>query len=64
MKMVGHVTSSYHSTAAGRPIALALVEGGHSRTGETVFVPMPEGVIEAKVTGTVFYDPDGERLKV
>ena len=64
MKMVGHVTSSYQSAAAGRPIALALVEGGHSRTGETVFVPMPEGVIEAKVTGTVFYDPDGERLKV
>ena len=64
MKMVGHVTSSYQSAAARRPIALALIEGGHSRTGETVFVPMPEGVIEAKVTGTVFYDPDGERLKV
>ncbi len=64
MKMVGHVTSSYQSTAAGRPIALALVEGGHGRMGETVFVPMPEGVIKAKVTGTVFYDPEGERLKL
>jgi sarcosine oxidase, subunit alpha len=64
MKMVGHVTSSYESTAAGRPIALALVEGGHDRMGETVFVPMSAGAIQAKITGTVFYDPEGERLKV
>ena len=64
MKMVGHVTSAYHSEAAGRPIALALVEGGHSRMGETVHVPMPDRVIAAKVTGTLFYDPDGDRLKL
>ena len=32
--------------------------------GETVFVPMPAGTIQAKITGTVFYDPEGERLKV
>ncbi|BCH35740.1 sarcosine oxidase subunit alpha [Mesorhizobium sp. L-8-10] len=64
MRMVGHVTSSYRSTAAGRPIAMALVEGGHKRTGETVFIPMPGGLVRAKVTGTVFYDPEGERLKL
>jgi len=64
MKMVGHVTSSYHSDAVGRPIALALIEGGHSRMGESVFVPMPGRVIRAEVTGTVFYDPAGERLKL
>ncbi|MCX2725257.1 sarcosine oxidase subunit alpha [Roseibium salinum] len=64
MKMVGHVTSSYHSDAAGQPIAMALVEGGHARMGETVFIPMTDSVIKAKVTGTVFYDPDGERLKL
>ncbi|MDX1655236.1 MAG: aminomethyltransferase family protein, partial [Candidatus Competibacteraceae bacterium] len=63
MKMVGHVTSSYHSDTAGRPIALALVEGGHGRMGETVYIPMPDQTIAAKVTGTVFYDPEGERLK-
>ena len=64
MKMVGHVTSSYQSVALGRPIALALLEGGHDRMGETVWIPMPDRVIEAEVTGTVFYDPDGDRLKL
>ncbi|OSQ36731.1 sarcosine oxidase subunit alpha [Thalassospira mesophila] len=64
MKMVGHVTSSYHSDAVGRPIAFALLENGHNRVGETVYIPMPEGVISADVTGTVFYDPDGARLKL
>ncbi|MBA77926.1 MAG: sarcosine oxidase subunit alpha [Tistrella sp.] len=64
MKMVGHVTSSYQSVALGRPIALALLEGGHDRMGETVWIPMPDRVIEAEVTGTVFYDPAGDRLKL
>jgi len=64
MKMVGHVTSAYRSEAAGRPIALALIEGGHDRMGETVHIPMPDRVIKATVTGTVFFDPDGDRLKL
>jgi sarcosine oxidase subunit alpha len=64
MKMVGHVTSSYRSQAAGRPIALALLEGGHDKMGETVHVPMPDGVVAATVTGAVFHDPDGTRLKL
>ncbi|WP_417828070.1 sarcosine oxidase subunit alpha [Thalassospira sp.] len=64
MKMVGHVTSSYHSDAAGRPIAMALLEDGFNRMGETIYVPMPDRVIKATVTGTVFYDPEGARLKL
>lgn len=64
MKMVGHVTSSYHSDAAGRPIALALVEGGHDRMGETVYIPMPERTIAAKIAQTVFVDPENARLKI
>jgi len=64
MKMVGFVTSAYHSDAAGRPIALALVEGGHERMGETVFIPMPGRTIAAKITGTVFVDPENSRLKI
>jgi len=64
MKMVGHVTSSYHSDAAGRPIALALVEGGQDRMGETVHIPMPDRVIAAKITGMVFVDPENARLKL
>jgi sarcosine oxidase subunit alpha len=64
MRMVGHVTSSYHSDAAGRPIAMALLEDGFNRMGETIYIPMPDRVIKATVTGTVFYDPEGERLKL
>ena len=64
MTMVGHVTSSYHSDAAGRPIALALVQGGHGRMGETVHIPMPERTIAAKITSTVFVDPENTRLKI
>ncbi|WP_417724722.1 sarcosine oxidase subunit alpha [Salipiger sp.] len=64
MTMRGHVTSSYHSDAAGRPIALALVEGGHARLGETVHIPMPGGTIAAKIAPTVFVDPENTRLKI
>jgi sarcosine oxidase subunit alpha len=64
MTMVGHVTSSYASAAVGRPIALALVEDGFARMGETVHVPMPDRVIAAKITDTQFFDPAGDRLKL
>ena len=64
MKMVGHVTSSYHSDAVGRPIALALIEGGQGKTGETVYIPMPDKTIKATITSTTFYDPEGARLKL
>jgi len=62
MKMIGHVTSSYWSENCGRSIALALVTGGRDRMGQTLFVPMPKGVIEVEVGGTVFFDEKGERL--
>ncbi|MDE2340843.1 MAG: sarcosine oxidase subunit alpha, partial [Alphaproteobacteria bacterium] len=62
MKMIGHVTSSYWSAALGRSIALALVKDGRARMGETLHIPMPDGVRRAVVTNTVFYDPEGARL--
>jgi sarcosine oxidase subunit alpha len=62
MKMIGHVSSSYHSAVLGRSIALALVRGGRARIGETLYVPMPGGEIAVQVTGTVFYDAEGARL--
>ena len=46
MKMIGHVTSSYWSENCGRSIAMALVAGGRDRIGETLYVPMPDKVIE------------------
>ncbi|KZL15421.1 Aminomethyltransferase [Pseudovibrio axinellae] len=63
-KMLGHVTSSYWSSALNRSIALALVEGGHHRDGGAVDIPMPGKTHRANVTGTVFYDPEGERLNM
>jgi len=62
MTMLGHVTSSYWSEALGRSIALAVVADGHARKGETLHVPMPGGTLAAKVTGTVFLDPENKRL--
>jgi sarcosine oxidase subunit alpha len=59
---LGHVTSSYHSARVGRSIALALLSGGRARTGETLYVSMPDGDIPVQVTSPVFYDPSGSRL--
>ncbi len=62
MTMIGHVTSSYWSENCGRSIAMALIKDGRARMGEMLYIPMPDGVIEAKVSGTVFFDEKGERL--
>ena len=62
MDLIGHVTSAYHSSVLGYPIALALVAGGRSRMGQTLYVPMPGGDIEVEVTSPVFYDPTGARI--
>ena len=62
MTMIGHVTSSYHSATLGRSIAMALVQGGFERIGETLHVPMPGKTITAKVVKPMFYDAEGSRL--
>jgi sarcosine oxidase subunit alpha len=41
---------------------MALVENGHNRMGETLYVPMPDRTIEVEVTGTVFFDEEGGRI--
>jgi sarcosine oxidase subunit alpha len=62
IKMVGHVTSAYWSAALERSIALAVVEGGRARDGQTVHIPMPGRTLAARITSTVFYDPENKRL--
>jgi sarcosine oxidase, subunit alpha len=62
MELIGHVTSSYASSALGAPIALALVAAGRARLGQTLYVPMPRGDIAVEVASPIFYDPKGERL--
>ncbi|MDT0388795.1 sarcosine oxidase subunit alpha family protein [Streptomyces dubilierae] len=59
--MLGHVTSSYHSPALGRPFALALVAGGRSRIGETLLAPVGEDLVPVEVTDCVLYDPEGTK---
>lgn len=58
----GHVTSSYHSPAAGRSIALAMVKNGRAQLGQTLHVPMPEGAIPVEVVEPIFFDKEGARL--
>lgn len=64
MTMIGHVTSSYWSATLGRSIALALVADGQGKMGETIYVPMPDKTLKAKVSPMVLYDPEGARLNV
>jgi sarcosine oxidase, subunit alpha len=54
---LGHVTSSYDSVALGRPFALALVESGRDRLGDTVYA---DGTA-AEIVDSVLYDPEGAR---
>ena len=64
VRTLGHVTSSYMSPALDRSIALALVEDGRSRIGETLHARSCEGHVEpVKVTAPVFVDPQGERAR-
>ncbi len=59
--MHGHVTSSYFSATLGHSIALALVNNGRARVGETLYAPLPDETIACRITDPVFYDPRGER---
>jgi sarcosine oxidase subunit alpha len=59
--MLGHVTSSYHSEALGRPFALALVASGRDRIGETLLAPVGDDLVPVEVTSSVLYDPEGTK---
>jgi sarcosine oxidase subunit alpha len=67
MRLIGHVTSSYHSAALGRSIAMAMVSGGRARMGETLYAPVPnpkgfDAAIPVQVASPVFYDVEGARV--
>ena len=64
VKTSGHVTSSYMSPNVGRSIALALVEDGRARIGETLHAHTREGRVEpVEVRAPAFLDPHGERAR-
>jgi sarcosine oxidase subunit alpha len=60
-RVLGHVTSSYHSAALGRTFALALIRGGRDLIGQTVWATLDDGLAPVTVTGSVLYDPEGTR---
>ena len=62
MRMIGHVTSSYFSANLGHSIALALVEGGRKRLGQSVLIPLERTVMSARITEPRFFDLDGTRV--
>jgi sarcosine oxidase subunit alpha len=59
--MLGHVTSSYHSAALGRTFALALVNSGRDRVGQTLHAALGDRTVPVAVTDPVLYDPEGSR---
>lgn len=61
-RSLGFVTSSYVSPNLNRPIALALLENGRARMGETVRL-FDDGLVrEAEVAAPCAFDPEGDRL--
>jgi sarcosine oxidase subunit alpha len=59
--MTGFVTSSYRSPTLGRTFALAMLERGHERHGESVIAPLGDRGVAATVAAPVFYDVEGTR---
>jgi sarcosine oxidase, subunit alpha len=58
----GHVTSSVMSPELGRPIALAMLVGGATRSGEHIGVHHLGTTVDAVVVPLPFVDPTGSRL--
>ena len=62
LKMLGNVTSTYMSPNLGHSIALAMIENGRGRIGETLSARTSDGKIHrVKLTAPAFYDPKGTR---
>ena len=57
----GFVTSAYFSPILNRSFALALVEGGLSRMGEVVNIPLPGKTLRATICDAVFIDKENLR---
>jgi sarcosine oxidase subunit alpha len=61
----GHVTSVAYSPTLGHDIALALLQRGRERLGETIRVvdPLRGADVACRVVDPVFIDPKGEKLR-
>lgn len=62
-KMIGRVTSTYHSPTLDKGIAMGLIHHGPDRMGEVIDFAKTDGtIVKAKIVSPVFYDPEGEKL--
>ncbi|MFO0992384.1 MAG: sarcosine oxidase subunit alpha family protein [Hyphomicrobiales bacterium] len=61
MRTIGHVTSTYFSPTLNRSIAMALIENGRARMGESLQFPLEGKTVSAKIVDPVFYDKEGGR---
>ncbi len=64
MQTIGHVTSSYWSPTLKRSIAMALIENGRARMGETISFQLEDRTVKAEIVDPVFYDKQGDRQNV
>jgi len=62
LRSQGFVTSSYLSPVLGRPIALALIERGAARHGETIDMQHLGQKRHATITAPCVFDPSGARF--
>ena len=62
-KMIGHVTAGGYSPNLGHAIALAQLQNGRERTGDTITISTVARTVRARVTEPVFIDPAGERMR-
>lgn len=61
-RSIGFITSSYFSPVLGHPIALAMIEAGHSLIGTEVTVFHLGKTTSARITTACALDPEGVRL--
>jgi sarcosine oxidase subunit alpha len=61
-RSIGYVTSSYASPTLGRPVALALVEAGRSRSDAWITIQHLGRRRRARIVAPCSFDPSGERL--
>ena len=59
--MQGFVTSAYRSEALESAFALALIDGGHTRMGETINAVVDGTLVPATITSHVLFDQEGAR---